>query len=1438
MTLKAFAFYPLDRNSINEHANLRFMKTNIKYILVVIILPLIMSNQLFSQNEKLGSWVTSVSYITTQQGNELLEEGYVNYKLDFNTNGISGYESLSEQSLPASPYDFEFSVPALSFCNKDLQIYLTGMHWYDSQTQHDWATPDFDSDMYGDVSLFPVPNSGNKYILLYCAAGSEGGSGYSHGRALIKESIEINNGTPEFSYSIFEHYYNQSGQFGHFSSTMAVSNYHDDKRTVFVLSSNRDNWTGVYGLQKYSIDNSGLFTHEQALLLDDESNGLAPEEYLGFNMEMRNKSNPNENILAWITGPFSSNAYSGNIYIFNNGELIKHEMGIGKISGIEFSPVESSMMYVSSENEGLIKIDWHSGSIITTVSQGFSHTAVQTAPDGNVYSVSNDGSTLGQINKTDLEFNPDYFEYPINEPTTISTHINFYRDGNDGIRIFTLPDNDHPLVYSKYSTTDNLCDIVSGSAIIEVFGGTPDYVIIVEYLDEEGNWVDVSDLFFYTEEAKFFEAPNLPVGNYRYKISDQSYCESEEWIEFEIKEGDIYDFEQDLLEIDENASTEIYGLDDMVWDASDNDPDNGFIIDNTIMFKHGFVLKDNQTLTINDLRLEFDEDYLAKVIVEPGSKLILNNCTLTNYHCWDPDAKWAGIEVWGNSGLEQTDANQGRLELNNTIIEHAHEAVQLWQPDNYNSSGGMISAVNSNFLNNHRAVVFMAFKNIKFGVEWNYESSFRQCIFENDTNYIMDNPFLAFVTMWKVRGVQFTACEFNNSSAFPDSKAIYTLDAGYHFKGKCTGVVGPNGECISGWQTNTFTNFLKAIESANTPKVPQYSINIWDSDFENNQYGIFMTNVENAATVLYNQFYIGNGGIDNFEKNTCGYFSTRGIQMNESFGFNIEENEFDKMPGNIDSDIVGVLVNKCPSDLDDIYLNEFYNLTAANQAEYNNRLVESDDHDGVTYLCNSNSGNTHDFYITNTYHARINGHVGSLAIASGNTLSNTSINLRNDGTQDIRYYYWAADPAQVLPNISQSDYVIPIAASNPNECLSNYGNGGGGIGIDPKLILTDDEKQEVELEFYESYQDYESVSNLLEQLKDGGSTETTSLTIATAQPDDTWELRSNLLGMSPYLSKEVLMEAADRTDVLPESVLFEILSANPDELRKADLMEYLENKEHPLPDYMIAILRQMSNGSSAKTALLSQKAVHYRAKAKAAQKMIRSIKNEEELDVVALRNWLGNMENYEADKQIVATYLYVEDYTNADVLLDLIPDLYDLQGEKLDEYNDYVDLLNLQTGLKQQNRNIFMLTEAEKSQLINLAENSAGDALNGARSILSFVYGNEYCDCITPIEGGGNKSSANLYYYTDEDIAKAMGFDLQVKPNPARVYSSVDYKLPIGIEHAELQLINTEGKIVLTERVSCTQGQNTIDVSQFKAGAYIIRLVVDKYSLSESLIIE
>jgi len=99
------------------------------------------------------------------------------------------------------------------------------------------------------------------------------------------------------------------------------------------------------------------------------------------------------------------------------------------------------------------------------------------------------------------------------------------------------------------------------------------------------------------------------------------------------------------------------------------------------------------------------------------------------------------------------------------------------------------------------------------------------------------------------------------------------------------------------------------------------------------------------------------------------------------------------------------------------------------------------------------------------------------------------------------------------------------------------------------------------------------------------------------------------------------------------------------------------------------------------------------------------------------------------------------------------------------------------------------------------------------------------------------KSSTNNHY-SDEDIASAIGLSLVVSPNPAKIFASVEYTLPIGYEQAELQIINAEGKIVFVENVTGTKGQIATDIREFKSGAYIFRLITNKYFVSEPLIIE
>ncbi|NPD47921.1 C25 family cysteine peptidase [Lentimicrobium sp. S6] len=841
------------------------------------------------------------------------------------------------------------------------------------------------------------------------------------------------------------------------------------------------------------------------------------------------------------------------------------------------------------------------------------------------------------------------------------------------------------------------------------------------------------------------------------------------------------------------------------------------------------VIINSGTLTINaNVKLAS----LSKIIVKPGAQLIVNNAKLSN-NCAE---KWQGIQVWGQKDQPQESQYQGKVVLQNATIENAHEAVSLWKSGDYSSSGGMITATNTTFKNNRRSVCFMSYKNIHpvFGIESNYAASFRQCEFIADNDYILDNPFHTFLSMWEVRGVQVKGCKFINNAAF-DGHALYTLNAGYRLDGFCDGATGPDGCLPQHWDKNEFLGFEKAIESSNSNQL-QYAINIESSLFDANDYGIYFTGITNGATVLFNEFYVGFDG-NSFEKGICNYASGRGIQLNECFNFTVEENKFFESQSNPSgNDVVGVLVNNCASEYEEIYKNEFTGLTVGNQAEGVNQLWKSKEVNfGLTYNCNINQNNTIDFYVAPD--ASIRSLIGSANMPAGNTFSSTNPQFKNDGLTSIDYYYNMNEPDEVLTYVSNGGWgsITAIPISSTNLCPSNYGT-GGGTPIESKMVLTDTEVSQQEEVFYTNHQDFEAVSSLLNQLKDGGSTETTSLTIAAALPQDTWELRANLLGMSPYLSEDILKEASDRTDVLPESVLFEILSANPDELRNKNLMDHLENKEQPLPDYMINVLKQISTGMSAKTALVSQQSMHADLKDKAAQAIVKSIINKEEYNVVELRNWLGNLQKLESDKQIVGTYLYEEDYTSATSLLNMIPSLYELEGDDLQSFNDFKGLMNIQIGLGQQGKNIFNLSNADKAQLSDYANYSTGSAKYGAQSILSFVYGDEFCDCVSPV--GKSDKGTESFSYTENDIASAIGLSVVVKPNPANVYASFDYELPIGYEKANISIINTEGEVVYQDKLTGSIGQLTLDVSNYKSGAYLYKIQVGKYTYTETLIVQ
>jgi len=831
------------------------------------------------------------------------------------------------------------------------------------------------------------------------------------------------------------------------------------------------------------------------------------------------------------------------------------------------------------------------------------------------------------------------------------------------------------------------------------------------------------------------------------------------------------------------------------------------------------------------MTLEFNQLNDAKVIIEPGSKLIVNGSVLTNHHCYE-DAKWAGIEVWGDPHeSQQADASgnylQGYLEIkNNATIENAQTAVALRKEGTWAEyGGGIVKAYNSNFINNAKSVWFAPYQNnVTIGIytfEDDNEAYFRNCVFEINNEYFDDSDFYKHADIVQVRGVEFRGCDFtrlSNDNTSPYCAGIDAFSAGIK---------------VNSYYTDpcTFYGLYKGIKQSENSITTTYPSYIQNSEFTNNSYGIELTSMNSIVTIKDNTFNVGYNAPD---KTICSSSQSYGIFLNNSNTFVIQDNEFYKyISAPSTGDYIGIEAFHTESPTDEIFRNTFNGLTHANHATNTNwntinRQV------GLVYYCNKHTQNNNDLFFTwdGDYNDFIISGVqigqGSLTKSAGNefTQNISGYNIYNNCSHGVGYYYDSDKPLEIpLVYTPGAAYVTIHPQTLDAECSD--------IGIDPKL-LSPAEKQDIEDDYLSAESDFNTVKSLYESLEDGGSTENLKTEVENSWPNDMWELRAELLGLSPYLSTEVLKTAADKTDVLPESVLFEILSANPDELKKSELMDYLENKEEPLPEYMISILNQLAEGQTAKTALQADISKYNREKSRAAYQMLVSLTLEEQLDYTKYRLWLNRLGGMGNDKRIISSFIEEENYTDALALANILPDLYQLEDNDLTEYNYYMDMLNLDISLKQENRSPYNLNSAELELIEQLAENSQGEAGVKAQSILEYFYNDHFCNCINT---SVNENKSSNIRFDDNDYANAMGLKVTTEPNPATNWVAFNYELPIDCEKATLIITNTEGKTIDEFILNSQTNQKVWNTSQLKAGTYVYELISKDFKYTGKIVI-
>ncbi len=824
------------------------------------------------------------------------------------------------------------------------------------------------------------------------------------------------------------------------------------------------------------------------------------------------------------------------------------------------------------------------------------------------------------------------------------------------------------------------------------------------------------------------------------------------------------------------------------------------------------IIKSGNTLT---LQCELLMPTLGRIIVEPNAELIIDGGKVTK----SGNEYWQGIEVWGNSQAHQQDINgenaQGKLTLiNGAIIEYAENAITNWNPGHYNEIGGIIRANNADFINNRRSVEFMKYRNYhpyNPNIEFNYVGSFKDCSFKIDDQYAHTSNFAYHITMHNVKGITFTGCLFSNTTEMASTSAIYSLDAGFRVASYCSN--STSSPCADQDLVKCkFTGFYDAIRASNANS--SNTVYIRDAIFTDNAYGVSLLSVRNA-TIVKSKFEISTCPET---KEQCSVLNGIGIRLDQCSGYAIEENTFSNLQSAEEALYYGIQVVESDAILNEIYNNDFDHVKYAIQAERNNGL--NNYNNGLSFLCNKFKNNEHDIRVY--YNSIVSGNQGTNLLSAGNKfLGGSANNFTNLGNYLIDYYHSGGN---TYPNIVTN--VNRIFTLNANTCPSHYGTGN--------VIKSSSELLATENVYNENTTALSNVNSLYTALEDGGNTEQLNTEVVTSWPEEMWELRAELLNKSPHLSEKVLKTTANKTEVLPESVIFEILAANPHELKKDELLEFLKNKPQPLPDYMIELLKEYAYNPSYKSIIKSEMTNYRIKKERAAHDMIRHYLNGEQSEIAEVKNWLEKIGGVDADYQIIDLWLQENDTESANQLMDLIPDLYELTEENLVEHNQLKSLIEIQSNQINSGRSVYQTTEQEKSTLMAIAENSRGLAGRKAKNILSFVYGEKYCDC-PEIGEGENKSSSAITQANDlkEDITL---LNVTVSPNPAKAWTTFNFDLPLNVNTVYGSISDVQGKIVHT--FQCENRQYVWNTKNLKNGVYLYTIIAGSKTESGKIIID
>jgi len=844
---------------------------------------------------------------------------------------------------------------------------------------------------------------------------------------------------------------------------------------------------------------------------------------------------------------------------------------------------------------------------------------------------------------------------------------------------------------------------------------------------------------------------------------------------------------------------------------------------NDVTMDRSILLSDSSTLTIKST-VKFPP--MARIMIRPGSKLIVDGGTLTNA-CF---SMWQGVQVWGHANMVQGLPLQGcAIFKNRAILENARIGVAACRTDengeiDWRSTGGIIIGDSSIFRNNFEAVKFVSYSRVN-------SSRFNNMIFETTREFIdgVSNP-RDFVSLFDVRGVMFKGCTFRNTKnetpTIPNPRSgngIYSINASYQVDQfeYCKGSISPCPKPLR--NPSTFSGLRYGILAVNAD--PSFWINVKRTRFEGNYRGIYLGAVD-FATITQDTLMVPGLVL---ALDTC-----YGLYLDHCTAYKVQENRFVStfLGGGGVPNSLGIIVNNSGADPNEIYNNCFRHISYGIIAENLNR--NTSDTTGLCIKCNDFDTTSYDIIINqdgnnpNWGIARNQGWKLLQTEPAGNRFSNNHNALVpysdiNNQASLIHYFHHALHQFwRVRPDFSDVNAVVKIPTiheyNKPAVCPSRITTGGGGISRDDLLRQLSLEQQAID-----------TLSETLKLLTDGGSTENLNSAIANSSSSEALELRQELLSNSPYLSDTVMQSAIQKENVLPNEMIRDVLVANPQSAKSDVVMNQLNNRVVSIPDSLMAEIQEGAETLSLKDSLGAALYNHQLSKSGIFNDLVRyyhhdTINPSASFD--SLISLLRNDGSMSARYQLAFEYLKNNDTSKVQTTLANIPLAFNLDNTQQNIYQAYLSYFGVMNSLKSEGKTIFEMNPQQTATIHGLMANGSGQAQALSRNIL---IANNLITYAEPILLPDNtKSSKQRIHYPKTGKINNESF-IKIFPNPAKQYVILEYNLQDKLQSGQSAIISIAtlgGKHIETLQLGKQQDQILLNTSTYSSGTYICTLLL------------